>query len=223
MEEPKKALPNPFDTAAILAENENGLLLEGLDREVEQSNNDHTPNFPFFYPVIYHSINLEISQKRSFIVRTAYLTANSIMYSLAFSILISLLYISPRGAKLFQNTILASFNCIFGSIILFYCQYFPFYYAFKDEQPNKTSIPTQIGLLTILFISLLGFPNTGSYGMFTTYDAFKSDKSFAKFFGVIITIWKLMNFVLEFIIFILMRPLFNTNEGLLSQTESLDI
>ncbi|OHS98007.1 hypothetical protein TRFO_35689 [Tritrichomonas foetus] len=219
----KQSLPNPFDSSKSgNISNHEPQLLEGLVRELRENSDNSAmpPNFPSFYPVTYHNINLEIPQKRSFIVRLNYLFAQSICLSLLFSVFAALFSFgidscvnsctSFAGFHFGKEIFLSMVNLVFGVALVFHVQYFPFYAAVRDETPTRSAIPVQVATIAALCVLLAGVPGTGAVGIGYAYIAFKYGKWMNKFFSFVISAWHLLNIVGEAVVFLMMRPIFRT-------------
>ena len=223
----KPSLPNPFDTHLGGSGSNEPQILDGLVRELStnNSNDSNDPNFPSFYPIVYHNINLEIPQKRSFIVRLNFTFARSICLCLFFSVIASFFSFQMKGCCSIEGfhagkeIFLSIVTLFFGSALIFYVQYFPFYWAIRDERTNKSAVPVQICTMILIAILLLGIPGTGTVGFIYTYIAFHSDHIIPKFFSLVISIWQLLNMIGEIVIYILMRPIFRETNLLADRSQ----
>lgn len=201
-------LPNPFDTAKNVSSVHDSTDLEGLVREFDsgQTGNEQPPNFPPFYPLVYHNIGQEIPQKYVYIVRINLITAYSFTASMIFNFLGSFFSTqmeSPYFSSAFREIFLAFINLIILPISLFYVQYYPFYKAVRDEGQNRAIVPVQIMVIIIFGLLLIGFPGTGNAGIIYATEAFNYGGYGTKFFSVVMVIWHFVDFVGEIAVLLL--------------------
>ena len=220
--ESKSTFSNPFDSSVVVSgESLDSNSLENISREADanQRENSSVPNFPPFYPLIYHNIRFEIPPKRLFIVRLNFFTAISIIISLAFSFigsLFSFLFDSCNELTCFhvgKEIFLSFVNCIVWTAILFYNQYYPFYTSMRDETSNNSLIIVQLFTIFILLVFLIGIPGTGFIGVVYLYASFESGTVVNRFFGFVLSFWHFINLLLEIVIFFLMRPHLKTSRN----------
>lgn len=220
--EPKSTFSNPFDSAInVSGEGLEPSSLENLSRESEKSQNENesNPNFPSFYPLFYHNISFEIPPKRMFTVKLNFFTAISITLSLLFSFvgsLFSFLITTCKELTCFnvgKEIFLSFVNCVLGTTLLFYNQYYPFYVSMRNETSNNALIIVQVVVIFVLLINFIGIPGTGSIGIVYLYASFESGTVVNQFFGFVATLWHLVNLLLEIAVFFLMRPLFKTSRN----------
>lgn len=218
--ESQSTFSNPFDSSVVVGgENLESSSLENISRESEknQSEDSSIPNFPSFYPLFYHNIGFEIPPKRMFVVKLNFFTAISISLSLAFSFigaLFSFLFNFCQGLTCFhpgKEIFLSIINCIVYTSLLFYNQYYPFYISMRDETSNNSLIIVQLFTIFIILVNFIGIPGTGSIGVIYLYASFESGTIVNQFFAFVLSFWHFANFLLEIVLFFLMRPLFKTS------------
>ena len=206
-------LPNPFDIKNnnYLNINENINIMEDIDREIDDGPFLKNPNFPFFFPLIYHNINLEIKEKYSSIVRICYYSDLSIFWNLFFSFITTLFsfQINQNYISIIQEIILSLFFLIILPSLIFYIQYYPVYCSFKDELPFKGLFIIQIYIIFIYLFILIGFCGTGIIGILSTIRSLKYGKFINQFLSIIITIWHIFNLMTQFILIFLLKPVFS--------------
>lgn len=217
----KTPLPNPFDlnTKGHSTSSE-PQILDGIIHELnhEARDNLQTPNFPYFYPLVYHNINLEISQKRSFLARTAYFFTRSTSLSLLLQFISSFFSYqidvegSLSGFHVIKEIFLSLFILFIGTSLIYYVQYYSFYCSIRDETPNSTALPMQVYTIITLSVLVLGIPGTGTIGLIYTYLAFQKGKWLIQFLSVVVTIWQSLNLIGEIIVYFLIRPVFKPVE-----------
>ena len=107
-------LPNPFDPAqnAALIDSD---VLSGITKEIESGPVAEKPNFPSFWPLAYHSINLEIQQRHSFAVRMCYFGAVSFTWCMFFNFFASFFTecIKDNKSSILQDSFLSFAELVF--------------------------------------------------------------------------------------------------------------
>lgn len=234
--EQKTTLPNPFDTfsdnrnnihpmlsdrnclsvpkIATFKDNSNDYI--GNDSDVYLSNSRRkNPNFPPFFPMVYHSIGLEIPHKYSFIIRICYYCALSFSYVLMLTFFAELFsnHIDNLLIVRWRELILSFFILLVCPASLFYAQYFPLYHAIRDEKQNFSLIPFQFFTILFFFFIFLGIPGTGMIGICYFLICHKCGSIFTEILSFIITAWHFFNLVVEIIILFMIVPLNRQNSS----------
>lgn len=83
----------------------------------------------------------------------------------------------------------------------------------RNETYNTCLIFVQIFTIFILLIDLLGIPGTGTIGIIYLYATFDLGTPVNEFFATVVSIWHFSNFILEIVIYVMMRPLFQTKRA----------
>lgn len=218
IEEP---LPNPFDPA------QNGALvssdvLSGITEEIEDGPKIEKPNFPFFWPIVYHSINLEIQQRYSFIVRMCYCGAVSFTWSLFLNFFASFFTekINDGKTSTLQDFILSLSALIFFPSVLFYIQYFPVYISFREGKNFNKISTIQNFVIVAMILLCAGFRGTGIIGISYVIDAFKNGSVWNRILGLTFTIWHVVNIFLELIFKFTLMDIIEVKGGLLEKGQS---
>lgn len=218
MIEPSRPLPNPFDTSfnkpnskfpEILAANE-FLISDSTEFEVSYSHiKSQTPNFPLFFPIVYHSIGIEIPQKYSFITRMCYCVALSFSYVLLFSFFMQMFSKNIESYLIipWRELILSSFILMVCPAALFYSQYFPLYYSIRDQKPNPSLIPFQFCIIFFMIFFAAGIPGSGVIGLGYAIICYNQSNIIQQVISLIITGWHFLNLIFEIIIFFLIIPI----------------
>lgn len=161
----------------------------------------HPPNWPLFYPVIYHDIQTDISEDNQLFVTRAYkywiLTVCNLVFNM-FSVF--LLLIVPGGdvtsaATDFGVSLVYCFTISASSFVLWYR---PLYLGYKQTSSLYLTIALLFGGFHILFCfyMAIGFVGSGSGGFINMFLAFASGKVFVGvLFAIDLSIWLLMGLV----------------------------
>lgn len=206
--EDSKALPNPFDITSRSLD-EQGNFLEGLEKETENDNQRGEPNFPLFFHFVYHDIDKDISPKCRYLIHLAYIGANLISSNFLVSFLssFSVLSFSKFPVSPYQHIIMSFINALVIIPGIYFIQYYPLYLTFKESNSNRAFIYIQILLLILHVIFLFGPSGTGLMGILYCIISLKSsDSLFIHSLTVVLTIWHLVDFILEGILLILLIP-----------------
>ena len=203
------SLPNPFAQAtqsSLLAESTD---LEGLEREL-RNDQEKEPNFPSFYPIVYHSISAEIPRNFAFIIKFAYFSACFFTLYCVFQFLVILFSFTIK-TELFapwRDIVLGLCTLLILPALLFYAQYYPFYCAVRDERTQKTHLVlVQTYVVFILILILIGFPGTGTVGIWWTIIVKDTGSWFFSLLGSILCIWNIISIIFQFYLLISMRPM----------------
>ena len=208
------SLPNPFAQASQSLNLIDSPDLEGLEREMGNEQ-EKPPNFPSFYPLVYHSISTEIPHNYSFVVKFAYSSAWFFTFYCIFQFIFT---IFAAGVKHFRlsparDIFLALAIVLILPVLLFYLQYYPFYCSLRDEQPqSKGLVAVQIYVIFILLIILIGIPGTGCIGIWWTIIMKKNRHWFLTILGVALCIWDALNIIAQICLLFMMKPLLQ-NKG----------
>ncbi|KAK8896460.1 hypothetical protein M9Y10_014360 [Tritrichomonas musculus] len=228
--EQKATLPNPFDSYldnrnnnSHLFNDRNDFSLPKIMNYKEYSNDDgsngfdvslsnskrRSPNFPPFFPIVYHSIGLEIPNKYSFIIRMCYYCALSFSYVLIFSFFAQMFSDEIDSLLIirWRELILSFFILLICPISLFYGQYFPLYYAIRDEKQNFSLIPFQFFTIFFFFFFFIGIPGSGTIGIWYFIICSRYGSVITKIISMIVTIWHFLNLMIEVIILFMIAPL----------------
>ena len=150
------SLPNPFAQATQSSPLNESADLEGLEREL-QNDQEKQPNFPSFYPIVYHSISAEIPRNFTFIMKFTYWSDCFFSLYCVFQFLVILFSFTIKS-ELFspwRDIILSFCALLILPALLFYAQYYPFYCAVRDEMTQKSHLVlVQTYVVFILFIIL---------------------------------------------------------------------
>ncbi|KDN52575.1 scamp-domain-containing protein [Tilletiaria anomala UBC 951] len=181
--------------AARLAE------IERRERELEQrerdlqSRADHIKkhgrnNWPFFYPLIYHDIDVEIPPESQQVVRHLYLLWMLWSASLCINML-ACIFLLVSGARDGARDMISSIVYFpILTTLAFLLWYRPAYNAFNTEN----SLWYYVYFLFMGFhlaysaYSLIGIPSTGCAGIITVISSFSSSRILAGIFATINTI-----------------------------------
>lgn len=198
-------LPNPFDPANNIIDND---ILVGVTNEIENPQTENHPNFPSFWPLVYHNINIEIQQRYSFLVRMCYFAALSITYCCFWSVVASFFSYSIKDNKssMSQDIITSITMCVIIPIVIFYMEYYKLYVALRDGTSLHGNVLINLFVVFITGAMICGFRGSGFIGIQYTMLAFKYGSVINRIFGLFITIWEIFNFVLQLIL------LFQINE-----------
>ena len=218
----EEPLPNPFDPSqnSTLVD---GNVLSGIAAEIEGGPKKEKPNFPSFFPLVYHSINLEIQQSYSFAVRMCHFADSSFVWSMFFNCICSFFTekIKDNLTSIFQDFYLSFLSFVFFSATLFYVQYYPVYRTFRDKRNLKRIILTQVIVLFAFFFMFAGFRGTGIMGIVYIVAAFQHGTKLNCVIGFIFTIWHLINFILQIIVFFTFRSIAEEKDNLLVRSPSV--
>ncbi|OHT04957.1 hypothetical protein TRFO_27465 [Tritrichomonas foetus] len=211
MIEQKVALPNPFDSTPDYVQ-QNDSLFETNNISESLPITDTTgkkPNFPSVFPIVYHSINLEIPQKYSFITRLCYNETSSFFLVTLLTLIAECFsgQIESSMIVMWREIVLSLFILIICPAALVYGQYYPLYCAIRDERPNPTLIPFQFFTIFIFFFILVGIPGTGIIGIGYLIVCYRCGQLINKIFATLITIWHFFNFVIQFMLLFLISPI----------------
>ena len=218
----EEPLPNPFDPS----QNQtlvDGNVLSGIAAEIEGGPVREKPNFPSFFPLVYHSINLEIQQSYSFAVRMCHFADCSFVWSMFFNCICSFFTekIKDNLTTIFQDFYLSFLYFVFYSAALFTVQYYPVYRTFRDKKSLKRVILTQIIVLAAFLFLFPGFRGTGIMGVLYIVAAFQYGTKLNCIVGFIFIIWHLINFILQMIIFFTFRSIDEEKDNLLVRSSSI--
>ena len=149
--EDKSLLPNPFDTKIHPM-----IPNEGILQEKTEYSTDKKKNFPFFFPVFYHNISLEIPQNSSSGVRFCLFSFYSFVLYLLCSLITNIFSGKIDSYIIIQwrEILLDSVMLILLPIILMYCQYYPIYCSAKDNAKNQKLIHLQFVVIFCFFFFL---------------------------------------------------------------------
>ena len=213
MIEQKMSLPNPFDNTPDFTNQNDRILLDNINESMPLTDtSSKKPNFPSFYPIVYHSIGLEIPQKYSFITRLCYNGMRSFTMALALSVIAEFFSgsIDSLMIVMWREIVLSLFIFFICPAALCYGQYYPLYCAIRDEKPNPTLTPFQFFTIFVFFFLLIGIPGTGIIGIGYLIVSFRCGSLVNKIFSIIITIWHLFNFIIQFMLLFLITPINST-------------
>ena len=218
----EEALPNPFDPSQNSALVD-GDVLSGITREIDDGPKSEQPNFPSFFPLVYHNISREIQSSYSFAVRMCYFADCSFVWSLFFNFLCSFFTEKIRDHKtsIFQDCFLSLTHFIFTSSVLFYIQYYPLYKTFRAKKSLHNLILTQYFVVIIFFFMFAGFRGTGLIGIGYIIAASNFGSILNIVVGIVFTLWHLLNFILQFILFFIIKGISDEKDNLLTKSSSL--
>ena len=203
--EEKALLPNPFDSKIDPMVPHESLIHE--DTTCQQTN--QKPNFPFFFPIIYHNIKNDIPQKYSNAVRFGYYGFCSFSLNLLISFLSQCFsgFIQSYLIVPWREIIMSLFTLLIAPLTLFYCQYYPIYISARDNERNTALVPIQFFVIFILFFLFIGVPGTGVIGIGYTIISFKYGGLVNKILSFVSTTWGFVNIVLQVKILFLILPI----------------
>jgi hypothetical protein len=218
----EEPLPNPFDPTQNSSLVYCGVL-NGIAEEIEDGPKTEKPNFPFFFPLVYHSINLEIQQRYSFAVRMCYSTAISFTICLIFNFFFSFFTTKIYDGKtsILQDLTMSLGLLIFGASLLFYVQYYSVYTTFRDGKPINKILRIQAFVIVAFAFLFLGFRGTGFCGIFYVIAAFNFGSVINKMCGLIITVWHVINFIFEIIFLTTIDSFSTSKDDLLNKEENI--
>ena len=218
----EETLPNPFDPAQNSALID-GDVLSGIAAEIEGGPAKEKPNFPVFFPLVFHSINLEIQQSYSFAVRMCYFAACSFVWSMFFNFLCSFFTEQIKDGKtsIFQDCFLSLLFFIFYSCALFYIQYYPLYCAFRDKKSLHNIIITQYFVVIAFLFLFAGFRGTGIMGIGYICASFEYGSRLTSIIGIIFIIWHFINCVLQIVLFFTLQTISDEKDNLLRRDPSM--
>lgn len=200
-----ETLPNPF--AASQQQTVESSDLEGLERE-SVTNNAHIPNFPSFYPVVYVDLNAEIPHNFWSFFKLMYVSALSFTGACIFQIFVQFFgfainyhWFKCPIKDVFMSLVLA----VFLPILLFSNQYYSFYCSIRDENPNFRFGLLQTFVIAALLIIIIGIPGSGCVGIWWLDIAANYGSAASVLFGVLVTIWHIINLILQFVVLIIHR------------------
>lgn len=207
-----QALPNPFDMTNAGGD---GNLLEGLEHELDRSNaedGDRSPNFPPFYPLVYHNIRAEISPRMSTSVNFMYYLALSFTCSLVASFIASFF---SGGMKTCDTTLnsfhwgkevfMSLFYAIFFPAVIWFVQYWPYYKAMRADDVYVAGEIIQLFVIGILAVFVLGLPGTGMIGFCYMVSAFRHGSGMNKLLSLLLTLWHGTTFIGEIFLYGLLK------------------
>ena len=203
MSETESSLPNPFDNNNILLQHAEADIsigdTETLQREKEIDTDK--PNFPFFFPVVHHNIDHDISPFYTQLIKTAYYTALSFSISLIFQFIGS--FFNSNTNK-WATIFLAFVQMIALPMLLFHVQYFPLYNVIKVQEKDFCLPRAQLLIIFIFLLVLIGIPSSGAIGIASTIMA---DTGVETFFGVVLSLWHGIDFLCELYLYAKMKPI----------------
>lgn len=213
-----RPLPNPFDMTST-----DGHLLEGLERELEHTapeEGDRSPNFPVFYPLVYHNIRVEISPRLSGSVKLMYWLTLSFSMCLLTSFVASLFSggmsscdTSMNGFSWGKELFMSLFHLLVFPAVMWFAQYWPYYKATKADDLYIAAETVQIFAIGIVGVFMLGIPGTGMVGFLYMVSAFKNGNALNRLFSLVITLWHGSTFIGEIFLYGLLRTPQVTNEA----------
>jgi hypothetical protein len=208
-----ETLPNPFEPTpmADIAPDDDSLLA-ALSQEIAGEGSTLRrcrPNFPSLCPVVYHNITQEIPARHSFTVRLSFFAARSVSVSLFVNFMCSMLSGSMKSSTIewWREVVLSAFAVLVCPVALFHVQYFPLYFSVRDEQPNGSLIPLQFFVIFSLFFFFVGVPGSGVIGAGYSIVAFRYGTFWNQFCSVVITLWHIVNVILEILVLLMMNAL----------------
>ena len=210
----EQLLPNPFDHLAeinLTDDHHKSNDLEGIQRETIEENSDE-PNFPFFYPLVYHNIHHQIQPVYSSVVSMAYYTALSFTFSLILQFITSFFAKNISSITPQSVIFLALVQIFILPVLLFYAQYFPLYNSFRDQKRNKSFLWVQGFTIAIFALELLGIPSTGSVGIIYLFLIKKPQNCSISptiniVLGVVLLVWHFADLLCEIVIFFKIKSL----------------
>lgn len=188
--EDKSLLPNPFGTQIQPMIPSEGLLSGQSEYSAKKEK-----NFPFFFPIIYHNITMEIPQNSSSSVRFCLFSFYSFTLYLVFNFMSNLFsgninsYLIIRWREILLDSIIL----VLFPIVLFYCQYYPFYCSAKDNAKNPKLIHMQFVVIFCFFLFFVGIPGTGLIGLGYAFVAFRYGAFINKILSFVMTTWGIVN------------------------------
>lgn len=208
--EERQALPNPFESNSAMS-TEVDPIVESISESISEGPPAKPPNFPAIMPIVYHSVGLEIPQKYSYIVRFAYIGVKSFFWCLLLSVIAEVFSDKIRSVYIYRwrELILSAFILLICPIGLLYGQYFPLYCSIRDEKRSRALVPFQMFTIFVMVFMLLGIPGTGIVGIGYTVVAFQCGTIVNKIFGVICSLWHLVNVVMQAVLLVLIGPFAN--------------
>jgi hypothetical protein len=202
-------LPNPFDVSQDWEREliEPSVLAEPVAVRPEL----RAPNFPFFFPLIYHNIDAEIPSVQVKTVKLMFYGATSFAFNLFFCFLTSFFSANLQSEPALtsfhfsKEFVMSLFFFLVFSPLIFYVQYFPFYDSARGNSVSKSARIIQLFVMGIICVFLLGIPGTGMVGILYAVAAFRSDSSISRFLASIATVWHGVNAGVEFVVFAHLR------------------
>ena len=205
-------LPNPFDHVEEITATDDIRLtdMEKIKREIINENEEtsNEPNFPFFYPIVYHNISNDIPPFYSKIVSMAYLVSISFTFSLIVQFLGTFFSKNIKNTSYGSSIVASLVQIIILPILLFYLQYFPFYKSIKYQKRSSSTLKVQLFVIFIFLLEFIGIPSTGSIGIVYLFSRNEKTSIICSFFGYTLTFWHLVDLLCEIILFFRMKPLF---------------
>lgn len=215
--EQKVSLPNPFDASSTLHTEAANVLDNPLhDSMPIPDTTAKKANFPALFPVVYHSIGLEIPQKYSFICRMCFNETRSFLFVMIVSFFAECFsgQIDSYLIVKWREIVLSLFLLLICPAALVYGQYYPLYCAIRDEKPNSSLIPFQFFTIFVFFFILIGIPGTGLIGIGYMIVCYRCGQLVNQILATLITVWHFLNFVIQFILLFLISPINSTAMGM---------
>jgi hypothetical protein len=167
------------------------------------------PNFPSFFPLVYHNINQEIPQKYSNLVRLSLAAAKSFFYSTFCTVLAQFFSDQIDSDLIFRwrEMVLSTFVLLLCPLSLLYGQYWPLYRSIRDETIGRSLVPFQVVCVFVMAFVLAGVPGSGMIGVGYAIVAFRSGETVNKVAATVLTFWQFANTILQLIVLFLVLPL----------------
>jgi hypothetical protein len=178
-------------------------LLEALSQEISGPGfSAHRPNFPVCCPVVYHNIAKEIPQKYGPVIRISFVAARSFFWSLIATLIVQLFshrIASPLVPR-WREIVMSVFSVLVLPAALLHSQYYPLYCALRDEYLRRGLVLLQFVVIFVHFFALIGVPGSGFVGALYAIVAFRCGDTLTKALSVAVTVWHLVNLVLQVVV-----------------------
>lgn len=167
------------------------------------------PNFPFFCPVMRHSIAEDIPQKHRRTVRFCFISALSFLFSLLFSFAAQFCAHRINSFLIVQwrEALLALILLLFCPAALLYTQYFPLYRAARRDRGKRALLYVQLMVVLLCFVLVVGIPGSGAIGVGYLIVAWKYGTHTNRVLAAAATAWNALNLALQLRALVLMQPL----------------
>jgi hypothetical protein len=196
-------LPNPFELSSVHGIPDNPPILEALSQEISGPGfTAHRPNFPVCCPVVYHNIAKEIPQKYGPVIRISFVAARSFFWVLLATPMVQLFAhrIDSPLVPQWREMVMSVFLLLLLPAALLHSQYYPLYCALRDEYLRRGLVLLQFVVLFVHFFALIGVPGSGFVGVGYAIVAFRCGDAVTKALSVTVTVWHLVNLVLQIVV-----------------------
>lgn len=207
-ESTQSALPNPFEAPQKLSDfNEAHPLIESISEAIAKGEPAKEPNFPSFFPVVYHNLN-EIPKRYTGVLSLCLFGCKSFFWVLLTTVFAQIFSNRINSVLIFRwrEMILSVFMLIICPLALLYAQYYPLYVSIRDEKMKHSLVPFQFFTIFVMVFMGLGLPGSGMIGLWYTIITFHEGAGVNQLFSTLITLWHLANVVIQIIIVVLISP-----------------